>query len=228
MAELGGNRHKYIVQLLISMKSVYMSTKISTVIFFFKADYSWVWILFFFSVCGNKLHFMDVVWSFMQQFIMQNFHFWMVFNQKFVCLENCRSDFPSRCQQVWTHSHWEKNYLTLLQMSFRKRKLLMVIRTSYRKLCPGMFIQFFSFFQVIYASHLRKYLSLVCFRFHLMMSFFYMLSRRLFNSKLLKVVSGWLHCCGSHVTEWHQPLKQSWPPAKWKLFLFSPLRVALW
>lgn len=72
---------------------------------------------------------------------------------------------------------------------------------SYRKLHPGMFIQFFSCFQVMYPSHLRKYLPLTdtCFRFHLMMQWF---------------------LSGSHATEWHQPLKQSWPPAKWKLFLF--------
>lgn len=58
-------------------------------------------------------------------------------------------------------------------------------------------------------------------------SLFYILSCPLFSFKLVKVVSGWLHCCGSRITEWHQPLKQSWPPAKWKLFLFSSLRCSL-
>lgn len=58
--------------------------------------------------------------SFMQQFIMQYFHFWMVFIQKLLCLERCLPNFPSRSQQVWTHSHWEKNYPTFLQMNFKK------------------------------------------------------------------------------------------------------------
>lgn len=41
MAKLGGNRQNHIVQLLICMKNVFISTKISTgIFFFFKADYS--------------------------------------------------------------------------------------------------------------------------------------------------------------------------------------------
>lgn len=151
----------------------------------------------------------------------------MVFNQKLVCLEKFLSNFPGRSQQVWTHLHWEKKYLTLLQMSFRKRKLLLVIRASCRKLCPGVFIHLW-----LLPSHLRKYLSLTIFVLGFIwwwnyQSLFYILSCPLFSFKLVKVVSGWLHCCGSRITEWHQPLKQSWPPAKWKLFLFSSLRCSL-
>lgn len=138
----------------------------------------------------------------------------LVFIQKLVCLEKYLSNFLVETNK-YEPIHTERK--TVLQISFKQRKLLLVIRTSYRKLCSGMFIQFFSYFQVMYSSHLRKYLSLtnIFFRFHLMMqSLFYLLICPLFNSKLVKVVSEGLHCCGSCVTEWHQPLKQSWSPGK--------------
>lgn len=53
MAKFGGNRHNHIVELMICMKSVFISIKISTVIFFSKQTI--LEFEFFFSVFGYEV-----------------------------------------------------------------------------------------------------------------------------------------------------------------------------